>query len=411
MEYQERRLHEIGNQYSRFEDVRKILANTKEELTGRLDGLQLKKRHSKIDPQTLLEGVETVFSEFTEQLNDLEREQPGVHDKDLIRERIDRLLEGNVGDPPSVDQLDGWYEDGASRYEREIPPGYSDSGKNGIYQFGNLVLKKRYGDLILWNEILEEATNRGDLSGLVFVTDDSKEDWWWGERGKTIGPRPELVQEICSNRQVNLFYMYSSSRLMHFAEDYLEVEIGEDSPQQAEDISKNWEELSKSWSEVSDTIKDQEDGYRDLFGRKVIRGTDYTEESFRFSASKLETLNRWIDRQYVVADKYPPSDDSSFSFILVSAGTKIGIKLWNFVPGEDEVFAATVKDAFKAAAVGTVDKAHFVVAAGSVNKIAPILERYRSFYPNVDIRTTIGEVVEGLNDTLMFKKRYDLRGQ
>ena len=68
---------------------------------------------------------------------------------------------------------------------REGPPGYADAKKPD---------EERYGDLIIWYEMLDLAAE-GQLP-ILFVTEDAKEDWWWIADGERIGPREEIVHEM-----------------------------------------------------------------------------------------------------------------------------------------------------------------------------------------------------------------------
>jgi hypothetical protein len=108
------------------------------------------------------------------------------------------------------------------------------------WHYADLRFERRYGDLILWKQIIKEIQARGNVQGLIFVTDDQKEDWWWivESRGpKTIGPRPELVEELCAQGSVTLFYMYPSERFMHYARKYLEVEVKQESIEQVKNVA------------------------------------------------------------------------------------------------------------------------------------------------------------------------------
>ena len=97
LEYQANRLNVITEQIKKFDDVNKILSDSKDNLKSKLDALQLKKRHSVIDPESFLNKVETVFDEFRQGLDLLEKEQPDVFTDDKLREQIDLFLEGRVG--------------------------------------------------------------------------------------------------------------------------------------------------------------------------------------------------------------------------------------------------------------------------------------------------------------------------
>ncbi|GAI32387.1 unnamed protein product, partial [marine sediment metagenome] len=218
LEYQENRLDIIAEQLKKYEDVKQVLREVKNKLTGDLGHLQLSKRHPLIDPNSLLEKVNTIFTEFTQELEKLEQKQPDVTDDDKLRNEIDALLRGKVGSPPeSQEELDKIYEEGEKRYRDKRPPGYMDVDKakddKDAYLYGGLSLKRTYGDLILWYQIIKEAQIRAEFKKIIFITDDDKEDWWWivdSKGEKTIGPRPELVEEISSKAGVSLFYMYNS---------------------------------------------------------------------------------------------------------------------------------------------------------------------------------------------------------
>src|SRR6185437_14851219 len=106
---------------------------------------------------------------------------------DEIRDQITALFEGRVGSRYDEKRLAEIYTLGAKRYEQKIPPGYEDTKKGGTRQ---------YGDLVVWNEILDYGKER--KRPVVFVTSDSKEDWWWKQGQFTIGPRPELIQEVAT---------------------------------------------------------------------------------------------------------------------------------------------------------------------------------------------------------------------
>jgi hypothetical protein len=55
---------------------------------------------------------------------------------------------------------------------------------------------------------------------------------------KTIGPRPELVQEILAKTEIETFYMYNSERFSQFAGERLGVKIGKGSVEQVGDIAR-----------------------------------------------------------------------------------------------------------------------------------------------------------------------------
>jgi PIN domain-containing protein len=75
LEYQVNRLDVINEQRERFEKVRTTLDKSLNELTSAFEKLQLKKRHSSIDPDPFLAGTTNFFNEFKTKLKGLEKHQ------------------------------------------------------------------------------------------------------------------------------------------------------------------------------------------------------------------------------------------------------------------------------------------------------------------------------------------------
>ena len=99
--------------------------------------------------------------------------------------------------------------------------------------------ERKYSDYIVWSQLLEYA-KENNLSDLIFVTDDNKEDWWLKvkQQGfKTISPRPELVGEITQETSVQRFHMYSSEGFLSYANKLLNIEVSEDAINEVRDVS------------------------------------------------------------------------------------------------------------------------------------------------------------------------------
>jgi hypothetical protein len=238
LEYQENRISVIQDQEAKFDEVKSDISKFQNNLDGKFRSLE--KRHSTIDPLEFLDQAQTIFSEFGEQVERYKEELPNLLEEDHIRDELDTIFNDNIGGPFSDDQLKILYEEGSKRYEKEIPPGYKDrKNKDGErFSYNGSVFENKYGDLIIWKQIIEEAKANDTLEYLIFVTDDDKEDWWWREKGKTIGPRPELVEEILVSSNIKLFYMYNSNRFLELAKDQLEIDIHEETIKEVRNISQ-----------------------------------------------------------------------------------------------------------------------------------------------------------------------------
>lgn len=241
LEFQENRLSVIAEQVQIYDEVTTIIQESLDKLKRDLEQKQLSKRHSKIDPRNWFDEVDQLFQSFIGGIEELKKEQPDVFDDDALRKRIDQILEGKVGKPfGSQDELNEIYREGKSRYENLSPPGFLDKGKvGGAYTYGGLIYKREFGDLILWKQIIQKVSEDETIKQVIFVTQDVKKDWWWkidSKGDKTIGPRPELVQEIISKGNIEIYYMYNSDRFLHYAKKYLELAVSDKTIDQVRDI-------------------------------------------------------------------------------------------------------------------------------------------------------------------------------
>ena len=298
LEYQRNRLSVIAEQVSKYSDVKTILKNTEANLAKNLEDLQLEKRHSAISTNSLTDEISGAIRKFREELEELEKHQPNVHQEDEIREQIDRLFADKIGDPPeSQERLNMIFKEGELRYKYHCPPGYMDAVKSKetaqTFLHNGLFYQKEYGDLVLWYQIIAQAKDH-DLKYIIFITDDEKEDWWWKQDSngeKTLGVRPELVEEIKQKAGVTLFYMYSSRRFIERAKSQLKVEVKDKSIEQIRDINR----LAKN--------------------RQVLQK----------EALALHAVIRWIERNGYLVVPYRGIVDGNLDIIAIDSDTKARI--------------------------------------------------------------------------------------
>ncbi|HLP88010.1 MAG TPA: PIN-like domain-containing protein [Nostocaceae cyanobacterium] len=253
LEYQENRLSVINEQIEMFKKVEDAIEAGKDKLEDGLNQLKLRERHSLIDTTDFLNKINTTIDEFQQELKTLKGKQPNIFEYDKIRDEIDRIFDGKIGSTPNgQEELNAIYEEGKKRYEQKYPPGYmdidkyKDAVKKGVktaYLFNGLVFERKYGDLILWHQIIEEAKKNEKLKRIIFVSGDTKEDWWYkverfGTREKAIlGPRPELVQELTTKAGVLQFQMYQTDSFLLDANKYLGTQVSQEIVEQIRDIN------------------------------------------------------------------------------------------------------------------------------------------------------------------------------
>lgn len=170
---------------------------------------------------------------------------------DPIYNRIAKLFENKIGKNYSGEELALIYKEGEERFKNKVPPGFEDEkNKDGI---------RKYGDLVLWKEIIDQARNI--QKAIILVTDERKKDWWWNIKdGRLMGPRHELIEEIMREAKVD-FHMYSSERFLSYGQDFLKEQVSQQAVEEIQALKvseKNKDEKnyfiskkSKSDAEVS----------------------------------------------------------------------------------------------------------------------------------------------------------------
>jgi hypothetical protein len=266
LEYSHNRLTVIGEQKGKFSQVEKIinegiaeLDKVHNNLQTKIDDLQLKKRHSVINPEKvidekLFDDVKHKLKEFMSELTKLDKTQSDVNDIDNIGNEILRIFNGKTGVSFNKEDLEKIYKEGEARYSDEIPPGYKDLPKDkekpNYYLHENKKFLRKFGDLILWKEIIKKAKDE-NLEYIILVTNDNKIDWWTIKRGKTLGPRYELLDEIYFEApNLKIFHMYDSYNFMRYSKEYLKIDINEQSMVEAKDLN----EIQKNESEFAYTF-------------------------------------------------------------------------------------------------------------------------------------------------------------
>lgn len=141
---------------------------------------------------------------------------PDFLKEDGILTVLTELFEGKIGPDYQEQRLTEIYRNGGERYSNKLPPGYKDAKKHE----GD---RHRFGDLIIWLQIIEHAKN--EAKDIIFVTDDKKEDWWEEYKDNRIGPRHELIREFRANTNNQLIWFYTPDRFLQYAKSKVGVSV------------------------------------------------------------------------------------------------------------------------------------------------------------------------------------------
>ncbi len=161
--------------------------------------------------------LKSVLNDVTSEVKNSIKEYCNYLKDDPVYGIISELFENRITTPFTQKELDLIFNEGEERFKNKIPPGFEDE-KN---KKGN----RKYGDLVLWKQVILKAKELN--KGVILVTDERKIDWWWKIKdGRIMGPRQELVEEIKKEANAS-FHMYSSERFISYGQTYLKQKINQ----------------------------------------------------------------------------------------------------------------------------------------------------------------------------------------
>ncbi len=216
-EYQNRRVEVIYKQLDPYTKIADILRTTSQTLDSALE--PYKNKHGFIDATPFAEELTSSIKKVQEEIKvddkykEYKKENQVLKKQDKFLKKLEEIFQGNIGRAYASSKLEEIYKRAQFRLELKVPPGWEDRGKKDFHA---------YGDIILWFQLLDYA--RVKKKPIVFVTDDSKKDWWLlNSKGDPMKPLPELTQEVSVEAGV-LFHMYLGYEFLSQAEHFLKLE-------------------------------------------------------------------------------------------------------------------------------------------------------------------------------------------
>ncbi|GJH04495.1 PIN domain-containing protein [Paraburkholderia terrae] len=254
-EFFQNRASVMSTAVSGYAKLRTELGKTRDDLGRILNGFR---RHPGINVEAISRKLDDTFSELQASLEEQEALHPDwLTGEDPVLQRLSGVFDGKVGNRPEAAERQKLIDQAKARYERLQPPGLRDKEKGGDNQ---------YGDAVLWLEILQMAT--GVNSPVIFVTDDVKDDWWQRVGGKTIGPLPELRQELWDVADVPM-HMYQCDQFLRYASEFLDRRLPQASIEEAAEVrhelqrSMSVEDLNRYLSSVENGTVSENDELTD----------------------------------------------------------------------------------------------------------------------------------------------------
>ena len=164
---------------------------------------------------------------------------------DKVKEFVDLLLnQGSIGQKIPFSKKILLLQEGQVRYDNLIPPGFHDSAKNG---------EAKYGDLFVWKDIITIAKEKN--TNIIFVCNDTKEDWWEKNKDTPIDLRRELNEEFKeTNPSLSIHFLTLDKFFSYLAE---ELKLGKSkSALQLSALDDTREMLANYEDKISQSIKD-----------------------------------------------------------------------------------------------------------------------------------------------------------
>lgn len=318
LEFQRNRLSVIAEQNRRFIEVRRTIEKAKSGLFTELEKLQLQTRHSLIDPQPLTTGFERIVSDFLVELERLQETQQKPTSTDPLKEKIEVLFTSRVGAPPeSQEEINQLYKQADERFKHKIPPGFQDADKDaGGYINGGIFYKCMYGDYLVWEQLIAHSKS-AKINSLIFVTDDG--DWWQSldfDGKKTIGPHPELIEEIHLKASVDNFLMYSPESFLKFSKEFLKAKVSDETLEDVRQVAQESYQSSNPAVSVSQEvdINPSPDLNTGILRINVLRNTQIATGTGKFMPKMNGT-------PHVSATLVKMPDDLAKDMVKYSAGT------------------------------------------------------------------------------------------
>jgi hypothetical protein len=223
LEYHRGRVGVISDQQKRVGDVIQALNRVKAQIRTAIQG-----GAGMEDLNEALSETETVLKRFREQQSAVGMHEPhaGV---DKIQLSLNQYFsdERSLGAPYSEEQLRAIYDEGRTRFQEQVPPGFRDAETKPE--------PARYGDLVLWKQVLDEAAARN--APTLLVINDSKDDWWRLNGNTPFAPRAELREEIRRVANVDCWF-YRLDQFLKLAKQHLEAEVSDETIKEVQTVEE-----------------------------------------------------------------------------------------------------------------------------------------------------------------------------
>jgi len=218
LEYQMNRDFQIKNKdmvKQRIDNAIQSINKIMDETVAGISSFNNKKLNGLIGSiNSLKESISKSSKDFlVENFDDFKHSSNHDYFDDSVRNRIDEIID-EVGEPYDSQSLLDVYKKADERFSKKIPPGFKDTKKEESYYHDGIEHIKKYGDLVIWMQLLDFIEKCDSGTTVLFVTNDLKNDFWKSINEHKI-PHPHLKKEAKSKNSNVSFDMLTADEFFN----------------------------------------------------------------------------------------------------------------------------------------------------------------------------------------------------
>ncbi|HFN9819926.1 TPA: PIN-like domain-containing protein, partial [Streptococcus pneumoniae] len=139
----------------------------------------------------LIGNLEFFTDDFLAKVNLFVRDEITDKEDEVYKELLN-IISDSIGDVYEQEWIYEIEKEGEKRFAEAIPPGFNDENKDGIRKYNGISYHQKYGDLIIWKDILKKATEQPRGDKVIFITNDGesnkKSDLIYKTSNMKVGP-------------------------------------------------------------------------------------------------------------------------------------------------------------------------------------------------------------------------------
>lgn len=207
-----------------YEKVNSAMENLKQSLKT-IDSLKIDTENNKLEK--LSQELSNFSTNFLKKVDDFIKDEITNKEDVVYRDLLD-IISDSVGEIYEQNWIDEIEKEGEKRFDNNIPPGYDDRNKNGIRKYNGISYQQKYGDLIIWKDILKKSKEETKRDKVIFITNDGesnkKSDLLYTTSNMKVGPNIYLMNELymCSRKKL---YILNNIRFVNMVSDLSNDEI------------------------------------------------------------------------------------------------------------------------------------------------------------------------------------------